>query len=244
MPDEPKQSEAREGDQRSRPGLALRLVWRILIVWVISALSLHLLASVLPGFELAGWEAAFAGAAAIGLVNALLWPLVIRLALPVLIWTLGLAALALNALLVWLVGEVTGDFRIDDFWTALAVAFGLTAINTLLSSLLAIEDDESFYRRVIARRARRTMISEETEVPGVFFLEIDGLSIDTLRRAIRDGHAPMLARWLRDGSHKLVPWECDLSSQTGASQAGLLHGNNDDMPAFRWYEKDTGRLIV
>jgi hypothetical protein len=41
-----------------------------------------------------------------------------------------------------------------------------------------------------------------------------------------------------------VPWECDLSSQTGASQAGLLLGSNDDMPAFRWYEKETGRTMV
>ena len=39
-------------------------------------------------------------------------------------------------------------------------------------------------------------------------------------------------------------WETDWSSQTGACQAGLLHGDNDDMPAFRWWEKDTGRPIV
>ena len=41
-----------------------------------------------------------------------------------------------------------------------------------------------------------------------------------------------------------MPWECDLSSQTGASQAGLLLGSNDDMPAFRWYEKESGRTMV
>ena len=41
-----------------------------------------------------------------------------------------------------------------------------------------------------------------------------------------------------------MPWECDLSSQTGASQAGLLLGSNDDMPAFRWYEKETGKTMV
>jgi hypothetical protein len=53
-----------------------------------------------------------------------------------------------------------------------------------------------------------------------------------------------MARWLADGSHKLIEWECDLSSQTGASQAGLLLGSNEDMPAFRWYEKDTGKTMV
>ena len=81
-------------------------------------------------------------------------------------------------------------------------------------------------------------------VPGVYFLEIDGLAHDVLKRAIRDGNAPNLARWLREGSHRLMGWETDWSSQTGACQAGLLHGDNDDMPAFRWWEKDRGRAIV
>ena len=61
---------------------------------------------------------------------------------------------------------------------------------------------------------------------------------------MRDGDAPELARWVREGTHRLVRWETDWSSQTGACQAGLLHGNNDDMPAFRWWEKDRGRAIV
>ena len=55
---------------------------------------------------------------------------------------------------------------------------------------------------------------------------------------------PSMARWLREGTHRLERWETDWSSQTGACQAGLLHGDNDDMPAFRWWEKDRGRAIV
>jgi hypothetical protein len=74
--------------------------------------------------------------------------------------------------------------------------------------------------------------------------EIDGLSEPVLRRALSEGYAPTMARWLDEGSHRVVPWECDLSSQTGASQAGLLLGSNDDMPAFRWYEKESGRTMV
>jgi hypothetical protein len=55
---------------------------------------------------------------------------------------------------------------------------------------------------------------------------------------------PSIARWVADGSHHLFPWETDWSSQTGACQAGLLHGSNEDMPAFRWWEKEHGRAIV
>jgi hypothetical protein len=45
-----------------------------------------------------------------------------------------------------------------------------------------------------------------------------------------------MARWLREGGYRLERWDTDWSSQTGACQAGLLHGDNDDMPAFRWWE--------
>ena len=65
-----------------------------------------------------------------------------------------------------------------------------------------------------------------------------------IKRALRDGHLPTLARWVHGGSHHLFSWETDWSSQTGACQAGLLHGSNEDMPAFRWWEKENGRAIV
>jgi hypothetical protein len=53
-----------------------------------------------------------------------------------------------------------------------------------------------------------------------------------------------MAAWVRSDDHVLTEWECPLPSQTSASQAGILHGRNDDIPAFRWYEKTTGRLLV
>ena len=53
-----------------------------------------------------------------------------------------------------------------------------------------------------------------------------------------------MARWMAEGGYKLTGWETDLSSQTGASQAGILLGSNEDIPAFRWVEKETGRLMT
>jgi hypothetical protein len=47
-----------------------------------------------------------------------------------------------------------------------------------------------------------------------------------------------------DQYYRVAEWESDLSSQTGASQAGILLGSNDDIPAFRWVEKETGRMMV
>ncbi|MFI9804773.1 phage holin family protein [Streptomyces sp. NPDC052301] len=45
-------------------------------------------------------------------------------------------------------------------------------------------------------------------------------------------------------THRLTPWRTDWSSQTGASQLGILHGSTFDVPAFRWYEKDRGEVMV
>ena len=74
------------------------------------------------------------------------------------------------------------------------------------------------------------------------FLEIDGLSEKVLQKALQDGYMPTVKRWLESGSHKLAAWETDLSCQTGGCQPGILHGNNFNIPAFRWYEKSSGKL--
>jgi heme exporter protein D len=127
--------------------------------------------------------------------------------------------------------------------TAIWTALGLTAINVIFSTLLTIDDDNSWYRNVVRRRAKRMARAEETDVPGILFLEIDGLARPVLEEAMRNGYAPVMASWLKDGSHKLIEWETDLSSQTSASQAGILHGNNNDIPAFRWYDRERKEVI-
>src|SRR4029079_6384146 len=53
-----------------------------------------------------------------------------------------------------------------------------------------------------------------------------------------------MAGMVRDGSHKLSRWEAILPSMTSGSQAGILHGNNDGIPAFRWYERDREHLMA
>ncbi|MFL5866998.1 MAG: phage holin family protein, partial [Thermoleophilaceae bacterium] len=222
----------------------LTQIWRVVVVLVITAAALMLLGALLAGFHVKDFGAALASAALIGLVNALVWPLIIRVALPFTVLTLGLGVLLLNGAVVWGVSAIEPGLKVDSLGVGVVVAFGLTVVNTLVTSLLAIDDDDFWYRNVVKRRAGRLRPEGDLDVPGVYFLEIDGLAHDVLKRAIRDGNAPNLAAWLREGSHRLIPWETDWSSQTGACQAGLLHGDNDDIPAFRWWEKDRGRAIV
>jgi uncharacterized membrane protein YvlD (DUF360 family) len=220
-----------------------RAIFRVLVVWLTTAVALYVFAAILDDVSVSGWGAALGGAAWIGILNALVWPLLIRFALPVTVLTIGLGGLVLNGLVVWLASEVVEGFVVSSLWAGIVLTICLTVFNTLVTSLLAIDDDDFYYRNVIKRQAKRRGLVT-SDVPALVFLEIDGLAHDVLKRAIRDGDAPTMARWLRDGSHRLVEWECDWSSQTGASQTGLLHGTNEDIPAFRWWEKEAGRAIA
>ena len=219
------------------------LVTRVVLVWLLTAGTLFLLSAIMPGFHVTNALSALAAAAFIGLANALVWPVLVRIALPFTVLTLGLGALFLNGLIVAAAAAIEPGVTLDSVLDGVLVAIGLTAVNTLFTTLFAIDDEDFWYSHAVRRQARRAGAQEST-VPGVYFLEIDGLAHDVLRRAIRDGNAPNLARWAHGGTHRLLRWETDWSSQTGACQAGLLHGDNDDMPAFRWWEKENGRAIV
>ncbi|HEY8583976.1 MAG TPA: phage holin family protein [Capillimicrobium sp.] len=216
------------------------MIRRAVITWLVSALALLALSAVLPGFSVDGVPGALAAAAVCGLINALVWPIVIRIALPVTVLTLGAPVLLLNGVVVVAASWILPRVEVRDLGTGIVVAVGLTLITTLLGAALALDDDDRVHRHLVRRSPR----GPDDPVPGVLFLEIDGLAHEVLARALRDGNAPQLARWLRDGSHRLLRWETDWSSQTGACQAGLLHGSNENMPAFRWWEKDRGRAIV
>ena len=222
-----------------------RVLWaatRGLILWLLIALIFWAVTAVLPGIEVPSFKAVLLTTGLVALLNALLWPLLIRLLLPLTVLTFGLGSLVLNAAIVsfaiWAV-----DGSAPHFLSAVGAAFLLSASLTALAPALSIDDDAR-QLRLVRRRARRVRETDRTDVPGVILFEVDGLAEPVLRRALREGHAPTMARWIEQGTHRIVPWECDLSSQTGASQAGLLLGSNEDMPAFRWYEKETGRTMV
>ncbi|MGN6202080.1 MAG: phage holin family protein [Solirubrobacterales bacterium] len=217
---------------------------RGLLVLLLDAGILLLLSELLSGFVLGGPRAALGAAVAIGLLNALVWPVLARLTLPLTVMTLGIGALILNGFLVTIAIDLIPGAEVSRVFDGVVITIVLAAFTSAIYSLLAIDEDDAWYRNVVRRQARVRRQVVESEVPGVLFLEIDGLAHDVLWRALQDGNAPTLARWVRDGSHRLNRWETDWSSQTGACQAGLLHGSNEDMPAFRWWEKERGAAIV
>ena len=156
------------------------------------------------------------------------------------------AILLVDAGLLLLVDAVFPDWlRVDGFGDALLMSVVMAVVGIVLQVIVGTNDDDEYTLRVTRRiAAPARAATPRTDVPGIIFLEIDGLALPVLRRALRDGSAPTMARWIADHGYHLAEWETDLSSQTGASQAGILLGSNEDISAFRWVEKETGPMMV
>ena len=219
--------------------------FRAILSWLVSAAALLVAAALVPHVTVGGAGGAIVAAALIAVLNALLPPIVAALRLPYTVLVGFLLVLALDALMLELTSQIAPSaIQVDSFGWALLTALIASAVTMVLDVVLGINDNDAYTYRVIGRIARRSGGPIRTDEPGLIFLEIDGLALPVLLRAMRDGNAPVMARWLHGGTHRLLEWETDFSSQTGASQSGILLGSNDDIPAFRWVEKETGTLMT
>ncbi|MFF8942938.1 phage holin family protein [Streptomyces sp. NPDC014864] len=238
-------------------------VGRSITVWAVSTVTLLALAGILPDFQLqspAGDSAtsiavtAALGAGAFGLLSAVVWPLLVRALLLVPALVLGLLVFFLNGSLLLLALRINPSGEPEAApETAVVVAAVMSAVASATGAALAVRDDDAYRRRLyrLADRRRRRLPPGPT-TPGTVVVQLDGVGHDVLLDAVGRGLMPTVARWLGTGTenpgpratHRLTPWRTDWSSQTGASQLGILHGSNHDVPAFRWYEKDTGEIVV
>jgi uncharacterized membrane protein YvlD (DUF360 family) len=228
-----------------RPGRPAIHPVRLVAQWLISAAALVIAAWIVPGAAVHDYGATLVAVLVIAVLNAVLPPVLAALHLPLTLVLGFLLTLVLDALMLLAADDITnGGIALDSFWAALGVALVASAVGVGLQVLFGVNDDDTYTFRVIQRIARRSGTQVGTDRPGIVFLEIDGLALPVLQRAMRDGSAPNMARWLTERSHRLAEWETDLSSQTGASQAGILLGSNEDIPAFRWVEKESAVMMT
>jgi uncharacterized membrane protein YvlD (DUF360 family) len=245
--------------QRGRWRTAGRALLRVLTVWAVSALTMLALAGLLPDFRLQSPDGDSAtrtaltaawGAGAFGLLSALVWPLLVRALLLVPALLLGLLVFFLNGSLLLLALGLIPDGRGDvGPETAVVVAAVMSAVASATSTALAAGDESAYPRRLsraaVRRRRRNGEDGKEGGPHGTLFVQLDGVGHQVLVEALTAGLLPHIAERLGPGgTHRLTHWRTDWSSQTGASQLAILHGTNHDVPAFRWYEKDSGRTIV
>ena len=225
-------------NQKQNPKRSLK---RSLIVFIGNVLGIYLISILGLGVEVSQFDDVILLVLFISLINALLWPILTRIAMPFLVLTFGFGTLILNGLLLQLFAPL---FDIEIKGAAMILApLAMAAVTTVLSALITIEDDSSYYRSVL-RDAEKKRKTEIKDYPGVIIVEIDGLAYEVLCEAVERGDMPTLKEMIDSDNYTLRMWETDLSSQTGASQAGILHGNNEGIVAFRWIEKSNGNQMM
>jgi putative membrane protein len=108
----------------------------LLIRWVINALALILISKVIKGIEVDNILAAFVAAAVLGVINAVLRPVLILLTLPITILTLGFFALAINGFMLYIAGSVVKGFHVSGFWPSVFGALFLSVISWIANAFI------------------------------------------------------------------------------------------------------------
>lgn len=213
-------------------------------ILLIEAVVLWLLTLVLPGIRIRSFPTALAIAVVYAIAQGVFWILFIRFFswLPVLLYPI--LTFVLTGATVMVVSRVVPGVEITDLWTGVWLVIAMTIVNAIVGALLSLDEDAAFDRNVTAKLVQQRGNVVQTDVPGFLYLEIDGLSRVLLERALAQGHLPTLKKWQERGTHQIIDWHTDFTAQTGAMQAGILQGSNENLPAYRWWDRAQGRIVM
>jgi uncharacterized membrane protein YvlD (DUF360 family) len=219
------------------------LVKRLLITLVVSAIAFYLTAWLLPNITTDRFLDGVIVVIVMAVLNAIVRPAILAIVAPRSLILTAVAVLAMQILVFIVAANLVPGVHVGGLLPALIGSFVYAIINTVLTAILGVDSGDSFYGLLIQQMLQKGA-APKTDKPGLVVIQIDGLAHPILAGRMRAGSVNTMASWVRSGSHRLSRWEAILPSMTSASQAGILHGNNDGIPAFRWYERDREHLMV
>jgi hypothetical protein len=230
---------------RWRPG-PRALLRRAITSFLAALIAFYITAWLLPGqLQIATLAGGVLAVILIAALNLLIRPVLIGLVATRSVVLLVLLTLLFQVFVFWLLGPLVKDVTVTSGLIGLlVVSFVFGFLQAGISALFGLGEDDSYYGTLVRTMASRRPDVTRTDEPGLVILQLDGLSHDVMSHSVRAGRVPTMARWMRSGSHKLGHWDALLPSTTPASQAGILHGNNDGIPNFRWWEKKERQLLV
>ncbi len=228
----------------------LGILGRYVLVWVVAVLALLLATSVLPGFRLdvtqpRYWVALVRLPIYFSVLLIVLRPLLLFLTLPLNSVTLGLPTLFFNSLIFYLSAGMEQGFIVDSYGDALLGTLIMTVISAGVIGWLGLDEAYPFYQSVIYRLGRRYGPKPSSKpLRGLLILQVDGLSLPSLRNCLSQGRMPTISAMLARKSHRLLGWSCGIPSNTPAVQAGLFYGNRENVPGYRWFDRATQKVKV
>lgn len=225
----------------------IRTILHFLTNWFFNSLAIYACCRWLPGMKLVQEPGvpSYLLVMELGLVltvmNMALRPILLLLLLPLTGTTIGIFSAALNGLFVFGLDRFSPALEISDFWTGFAATFLIAFINIALQYFLPLDDDMIYFNILSQRSAARN--SSKARSKGLVMLEIDGLSYPRLMQAIENRQMPFLKDLLKSGSFTIRSYDCGVPSQTSSCQAGIMYGRNENICAFRWYDKANRRVF-
>ncbi|MET0773545.1 MAG: phage holin family protein, partial [Candidatus Limnocylindrales bacterium] len=227
-----------------RPGRRA-LIRRLLLSFAVSVIAFVATAWLLPQLQVDGLWGAMAAVLFLAAFNLLLRPVLLALIVRWSVIVLAILTILIQAIAIWLLDPFVPAVHVEGgFIGALIVSFVFGFILAAISTVVGLGEDDSYYGALMRSLVGRQEGVQRTDEPGLVIIQIDGLSHDVASAALRAGRVPTISSWVRSGSHRLAHWNALLPSTTPASQAGILHGTNDGIPNFRWWEKKERRLLV
>ena len=220
---------------------SLRTIITSLLYLLASAIAVYAVDYISMDFTVGPWYNAFIIVFAVSIANSLLWPIVRRFMMKIIIFTFGIGSIFINSIIFYIAAYFIPGVS-TGFYGSLQVPIMMAIATTFVTAITNTNYYDRYIQNILKYALKQKKYSKM--YPGVIMLEIDGLSVNTLKIAIEKGFMPNIKSWIDNKSHTLKGWETDLSSQTGASQAGILHGNNKDIVAYRWVEKENNNQIV
>ncbi len=240
-PSESKLAQAMQGDGGEISASRQYALWardyvvRLAVLWITVVST--------PSISLEFWWSLPLAVIMISIASELLRPWLVRIAS--LFGWLGSLALALfaNAVLIGVGLAITPGIEVRSVGSAFLASWIYALAMTVVTWAFSI-NTQNYLMVHAVRMSQSRRPSDDLPEPGVLFVQLDGVPAPVLEFEIKAGNLPTISRWIRSGSHTWTEWVAQVPSTTPVSQAGLLHGNNTDIPAFRWYEKATGTLMV
>jgi uncharacterized membrane protein YvlD (DUF360 family) len=147
-----------------------------------------------------------------------------------------------NAIIVYFALQLMPEVNIESLWGAFATAWLYSLVTTVFNWALVSQSDDVFIAQIL--RQNRKKHHKKSDTPGFLFVQLDGVSYQVMDWQLKAGNLPNIAKLINDDNYSFRSWHTGLPSTTPASQAGILFGDNSNIPAFRWYEKSSNELVV
>ena len=200
--------------------------------------------AIVPGFDVDRPYGPFGFAIVLAVVGVVLQPILVAIGVR-LGWPAVLAlAVGSQALVVLVAASLLPDAHVDGFWSAFLASWVIGIAGALVGWFSTAGTDEALVARLVSSARRRPVALDDPELPGVVFVQLDGVPFPVLQMSVTAGTVPTMSRWIRSGGHHLTEWTPKLPATTPASQMGILHGVIDGIPAFRWYDRANDRVMV